>query len=982
MAARRYGTSALALAVWLVLTASPVAALDPDKQLSQFWHRSWTQQHGLPQDSVRAMAQASDGALWLGTDEGLARFDGAEFTIFGQGTEGLPNSQITALMAGRDGAIWIGTLAGVSRYHNAQFQHYDRTDGLGTQAVTDLVHASDGTVWAVGGVLVSAIRAGRIVNFGEADGVPPEGLREMVETADGVLLGVGFGGVVRFDGSRFVRLSTTAELGDDIAVSLSVDGAGVVWAGTTRGIVAVEPGGRIRRYGLDDGIPAVPVRALLHDRDGTLWAGTTGGLARLVGDRFEPVNAPGLRPRVWVSDLLEDRDGSLWIGTRSGLHRFREQAFAIYGTPEGFPSDQPAAVFEDRDGVLWVGYQDAGVLRLAPDAPTRYTSGHGLASNEVFCIRGARNGDVLVGTREGLSRIRADGSVTMLTPLDPFGRRAVYDVIEDAQHRLWLATVTGVIVVEGGRQTWVLGGGPTLSDAVVSLAFDDDGALWAGTYDKGLWRYKDGHAEHFTQRHGLSGDAVRALLHDGDMLWIGMAGGGLGWFRDGRFIAATRRQGLDSDYIGQIIDGGADLWLGTPTGLLRVRKHALLDGDVRLADDMMFAASAGLRSSQCAPGYPVVSGGARDRQGRIWAVTASGLAMLDPRQLTTSRPPPAPSITAAIVDGSPVDPGAPFEVPAGAQRVEFQFAVVWLSTPERLGYQYRLEGVDATWVNARGRRSADYNNLPPGRYRFVVKAALGDGVEGPPASVEFRRRAAWFEAAWFPFAVVGGLVLCASGLYWLRLRQVRARFALLFDERARISRELHDTLAQDFVGIATQLSGVASALRRAPDVAEHRLALARRMTQHSLTEARRSIMDLRASALQERDLPEALDHVTREMAAGSGVQLVMSTDEAAAPTDEHRQQQLLRIAQEAVTNALKHARPSRIDLSLAHQNGHTVLTVKDDGAGFSPDGVFTLARGHFGLLGMRERARAIGGELTVQSAPGAGTVVEARVPRP
>ena len=973
----------VAVALAVLATAVPTLALDPARQLSQFGHRSWTQQQGLPQDSVRAIAQAPDGALWIGTDEGLARFDGTDFTVYRQSADGLPGSLITTLIAARDGSIWVGTLAGVSRLRDGRFTNYTSANGLGTPTVSDLFESADGTIWAVGGRLVTAFRHDAIVNYGPEQGVPAEGLRELVESADGLLLGVGFADVVRFDGQRFHRYANPAALADSFGASLTVDRAGVLWAGTSRGLVSIDRLGQARGYSVADGVPAVPVRAAIVDRDGTLWIGTPNGLARREGDRFVRVSAPGFREGVSVWDLFEDRDGGLWVGTSSGLHRFREQQFTMFGTPEGFPSDKPTAVWEDPRGTLWIGFQDAGVLAVDHGTHRRVTRTEGLASNEVFCLRGTRDGAVLVCTRAGVSRIDTHG-VTTLSPTDALGRQTVYDVAEDTQGRLWLATSNGVVRADGGHFTQMFGGGPTLADAVLSVVFDDEGALWAGTYDTGLWRYKDGALEQFTQKDGLSSDAVRALVYDADrVLWIGTAGGGLSWRRDGRFGHLTGREGLDSNNVGQIITGDKDyLWLGTSLGLARIRRAALVGGSFLTSDDAMYAANVGLRSSQCAPGFPTSSGGRLDSQGRAWVVTSNGLAMIEPADIRRLDPPPAPQIGAVIVDGTHVTARQGLELASGVRRVEFQYSTVWLGTPERLQYQYRLEGLDADWIPAGTRRATDYNNLPPGEYRFLVRATLGDGASaGPVTAMAFTRRASWVEAPWFPSVVLAGLVTLGWGLYWLRLRQVRARFKVVLEERARISRELHDTLAQDFVGISSQLNGVASVLRDSPALAEERLALARRMAQHSLTEARRSIMDLRMSALDGRDLPAAIEYVARTITAGSAIAVSYTGDGGGIVLDTDRQQHCVRIVQEAVANAVKHGRPSAIDVTLAWQDGHAVLTVHDDGAGFDPADVFASARGHFGLLGMRERARRMGGEVLVTSAVQKGTTVEVRVPQ-
>ncbi len=663
----------IAVALVALASSAPATALDPAKQLSQFGYRAWTQQQGLPQDSVRVIAQARDGALWLGTDEGLARFDGTDFTVFRQSSEGLSGSFITALVAARDGSVWVGTLGGVSHLKDGRFTNYTLANGLGTPTVSDLFESQDGTIWAVGGRIVSAFRGAAIVNYGPEQGVPAEGLRKLVQTSDGVLFGVGFAEVVRFDGDRFQRHANRGELTDEFGTSITLDKDGVLWVGTTRGLLAVGADGRARRYDAVDGIPAAPVRAVLADRDGTLWIGTQNGLARREGNRFVRVSAPGLRPGVSVWDLFEDRDGGLWVGTNSGLHRFREQQFTMFGTPEGFPSDQPTAVFEDTRGTLWIGFQDAGLLAVQGATRRHVALAEGLPSTAVFCIRGSRDGAVLVGTRGGLTRIDARG-LTTLAPTDSLGRTTVFDVAEDSAGRLWLATSNGVVRVEGSQLIPMFGGGPTLADAVVAVAFDRDGALWAGTYDSGLWRYKDGAVERFTQKNGLSSDAIRALVYDSDdVLWIGTAGGGLSWRRDGRFGHLTGREGLDSNNVGQIITGDKDyLWLGTSLGLARIRRAALFTGTFRRSDDAMYAVSGGLRSSQCAPGYPTSSGGRLDSKGRAWIVTSNGLAMIEPGDIRRLDPPPAPQIRAVIVDGRPVVEREALLLGSDVRRVEFQ----------------------------------------------------------------------------------------------------------------------------------------------------------------------------------------------------------------------------------------------------------------------------------------------------------------------
>ncbi len=328
----------------------------------------------------------------------------------------------------------------------------------------------------------------------------------------------------------------------------------------------------------------------------------------------------------------------------------------------------------------------------------------------------------------------------------------------------------------------------------------------------------------------------------------------------------------------------------------------------------MYAASGGLRSSQCAPGFPTSSGGRLDSQGRMWVVTSNGLAMIGPRDIHPLAPPPAPQIRAMNVDGVPVVDRTTIVLPSDVRRVEFQY-LEQSGSARRSGlrYEYKLEGLDADWISAGPRRSTDYNNLPPGDYRFVVRATLGEGISGPPTSLVFTRRAAWFEAAWFPPAVIVSLVLLGWLVYWLRLRQVRARFAVVLEERLRISRELHDTLAQGFVGISSQLNGVASALRASPAVAEER---PRAGAPYDTAQPDGSApVDHGSADVGARRAQLLVGHRPRSPhpTAGSGVSVRVDGDGESLGLDAGRQQECLRIAQEAVANAVKQAgrAPSR-----------------------------------------------------------------------
>jgi two-component sensor histidine kinase len=466
-------------------------------------------------------------------------------------------------------------------------------------------------------------------------------------------------------------------------------------------------------------------------------------------------------------------------------------------------------------------------------------------------------------------------------------------------------------------------------------------------------------------------------------LWIGTFGGGLDCLRHGRFYHYTSKDGLLSDNISHIEDDGQGwLWLSTTRGICRISKKQLQDfaaGNIARLTPVNYGLEDGLRSAQCAPGYPASGGGWRTADGRLWFPTTRGLAVIDPN--APKRQPAAVAVQLAEVtaNGTAIDIARPAELAPGNGRIQIHYTGIHLTAPDRVRYSYMLEGLDRDWVQAGKRRIINYNSLRHGNYRFLVRAEI-DGGPASEASFAFRLLPHFYETLWFRLLAVLLLAASAWGAFRLRLRQIRGRFALVLEERVRLAREIHDTLAQGFVGISSQLDAVAMSLPDNVDLAKQHLKLASRMVRHSLTEARRSVMDLRASALEGHDLPAALHAGARQWTSGSSVQVQVDVSGEAKPLPEEMEQHLLRIAQEAVANTLKHAEANRIRIQLEMGARRLCLRVEDDGRGFEQQEAFRASGGHFGLLGMRERAERLGGALHLRSRPGDGTEVEVTVP--
>jgi signal transduction histidine kinase/ligand-binding sensor domain-containing protein len=965
-----------ALLVLLGLTHSAVA-LDPHKALTQYSVSTWTQQQGLPQDTISAIAQTSDGYLWLGTDEGLARFDGYEFTIFSRDHGDLPSNSVTALAAGRDGSLWIGSRSGITRYHDQRFRTYTRKDGLVDDLVSAVFVDHAGILWIVAGGNLSRFDGSTFTNFLRDRDLPLTSVRAVTEDSHHNIFVSGNNSVVKLDGGKFVDVFEPAALRADFPQAMQVDHAGNLWVIGVRGLIERLPNGAIKKYGAREGLPgSFGLNAIQEDRGGTVWVGTERGLARLEGAEFR--TRSGSDEHAGVRCIFEDREGNLWVGSNNGLSRFRDDVFTTYGKSEGLPSDEPSALYQDRSGRIWAGF-DSGVVNLT-GGDLLPVAVPGMPRVFARRFREARTGELILASREGLIRIR-DGRATTFVAPDPQNRKTVFDVIEGSDGALWLALPNGLGELRGDKFRTVIPAGPLfLEDSFNILAEGSDGSIWAGTLSNGLWQYKDGLKRHYATADGLGSDQIRSLYQDHEgTLWIGTVDGGLNTLRQGSFFKYTARDGLPSDNIHKLTDDGESLWLSTTRGISRISKNQLRDfaeHRIKALKPVNYGVADGLRSAQAIDGQ-------RHADGTLWFVTSRGIAVYDPRAQERSDLPPLIHLQDMSMDGRRFKGAGTPRLPPGSGRLQIRYTAIHLGAPDRVQYSYMLSGLDSDWVRADGLRAVNYDSLRQGHYRFRIKAEIPGGPHSE-SSFEFDLLPHYYETAWFRSLCVLALAGIAWMLYRLRDRQIRSRFAMVLEERARLAREVHDTLAQGFVGIASQLDVVEMSMPPASDEdarpARSALELAQRMVHHSLTEARRSLMDLRANELQDQDLAAALTSGARQWVANSGIDVDVDVNGESSGIPEEIAHHVFRIAQEAVTNSVNHADANQITVKLKIDSHQLSLRILDDGCGFEPDDVFTSRNGNFGLIGMRERAERLGGHLQLESQPGKGTRLEVTVP--
>jgi signal transduction histidine kinase/streptogramin lyase len=761
---------------------------------------------------------------------------------------------------------------------------------------------------------------------------------------------------------------------------LKLDSTGNVWVLRTRGLERYGSDGTVTSYGPQHGWPdSLGTGALLEDRFHMLWIGSGNKLARIEQGRFQNRAELDIGTADSVRCLFEDQEGSLWVGSNSGLRRLRDGPFTVYGKTPGWPGGEANTVFQDRTGMVWMGIS-GGAAAFRPGPQSKVTRYPNIASKRVFSFRETQSGDLLVSSGDGLARVHS-GAVKHYIPTgDPLGRKYVYDAMEGAEGQIWLALPSGLAELKEGVLRYVVRGGPTFEDAVLVLAMGKDGSVWAGGR-RSLWQVKGDKIRRYGTADGLTSSAIASLYMDPEgTLWIGTAGGGLNRLQNGKFEAFRAKDGLLSDNISEVLDDGGSLWLSTARGISRLPKQQLLDfcaGKISALRPIAFAAAEGLRTAAFSP--PAGAGGGHFANGNLWLATTSGLALHQPHVPDPTERAPIIDLTEMTSEGKALDWLSQPHIPAGNGHVQIRYTAVNLRTPERIQYSYKLDGLDSNWVHAGTRRAVDYDGLRYGPYTFHVRAELPGGVQSERA-FRFDVLPRFYETNVFRVSLAAFAVLLFWGGYQLRERRVRSQFVAVLEERARLAREVHDTLAQGFVGISSQLDVVEMCLPKDATAARSKLDLARRMAHHSLTEARRSVMDLRSTALEDTDLATALESSSGAWTAGSGVKLNVEVTGERRGLPEDVAHHMLRIAQEAVTNALKHAHAAQISLKLRREAKSLRLEVNDDGCGFERDEAFLATNGHFGLIGMRERAQRLGGELYLESQPGHGTQLAIQVP--
>ncbi|HVJ68133.1 MAG TPA: two-component regulator propeller domain-containing protein, partial [Caulifigura sp.] len=673
--------------------------------------------------------------------------------------------------------------------------------------------------------------------------------------------------------------------------------------------------------------------------EGSLWVGTKNGLNQFVDRRTLPLTETEGLPNNDAGPVVQDPQGRIWIGTLNGLARYngRRCEKAASKKKDGLPGDGIQSLAVAGDSGLWVATNMGVCLWRDNKVVTTLGKNEGLPVNGVSCIALDGSGILWLGTPKGLFTF--DG--TSLSRFDemPDAATAAVQTLTRSGADLLAATSSGVFRISGGHAVALPGDAEWLR-SVYAINVGPDGELWMAARGRGLLLIQGDKSTPITVTDGLFDDEI---------------------------VGIARHEGRD------------ELWMGCSRGIFSVKREQLLNfvaGKQRQFKCWSLSPTESLRTVECQRrAQPAVS---QTSDGRIWFSTIHGVIAVDPEKMDRGLPVPKVEVTRLLVNGRPTHAQGPITVTPGPLNLSIRYTANSYASPTRTLFRYRLDGFDKQWIDAGARREAFYTNLSPGTYTFHVSALNpGDPWTDLPNPIQITVGAAFWQTPWFP-VLAGALVLGGVwGYLRLRVLKVRTRMDAIISERTRIARELHDTLIQGFSGVTMQMQAV-SARVGDPNL---RSAISEIIQDAGacLREARQSVAGLRNSVGTSMGLSKAIEQTARQLTETRDVRLQLELPESAPTLPVEVEFNLLRIAQEAITNAARHSNARTIDVSLMKQPGRLALRVRDDGIGFTVTDRERTTQ-HYGLVGMRERSRQISADLTIESRPGVGTTILVDLP--
>ena len=988
--------------IGLSIALSPAAPARDTKSLPNYFTRVWqTTASGLPENNVTCVTQTRDGYLWLGTRNGLARFDGVRFKVFDSSTTPeMESRHITALFEADDRTLWIGHDSGeVTAYKDGKFRAVPLKAAWRTCKIASIAADEAGDIWLINqdGELARArdgfvipLPAGTVAHLLAVARKPGGGFWLQRDSDVAFVSGAALHPIVLSEPNtnKYVQ-----------GICACADGG--VWIMTEDRLVKWKNNARVADIG-----PAPwtwePTHTIIETHDGLLVAATADFGLYIVSPGGPSVHLSRTNgfSSDWVTSLCEDFEGNVWAGTgNGGLAMLRPANVSVLAPPDQWQGRAVLTVAPGRDGALWVGTEGAGLYGFINGAWTNIGEAAGVTHRYVWSVASDPDGHVWAGTWGSGVFTGDNGQFRQAPGLDNLSVGALLP----SRAGLFVGTSAGLLKSSAGQITPLAGKSEISVADVRAICQGPDGAVWFGLFGGGLGVVRDGRPCQFRRANGLSSDFVQCLHFDADgSLWIGTFGGGLDRLRNGKFSNIARAQGLPNDVICDIEDDGMGFfWLSSHGGITRVAKADLnecADHPAEKLNCLTFGLDDGLPTLECSGGSQPA--GCRTPDGLLWFPTAKGLVQVNPRQVTTNFYRPPVIIEQVRMDGQKIADlsrgDAPLRIPAGRHRLEFDYTGLSFVSPERVRFKYRLDNFDTDWVDAGDTRLADYRYIPYGDYVFHVTACNNDGLwneEG--ASLTFSVLPFFWQTWWFrsaagaaAAAVVAGTVLAATRRRMRRKLDQLERQQAIERERARIAKDIHDDLGASLTRITLLSQTARRAVQDDPQAAadvDRIYGTARELT--------RAMDEIVWAVNPQHDTLDSLaiylGKFAQDYLRAAGIRCRLDVPEQLPPwpLSAEIRHNLFLAFKEAIHNVAKHSGATAVRFGLTLQADSFSLTVEDNGRGFNPESVNSdpaadpdrIAPGN-GLANMRRRLAEIGGACRLRSAPGGGTRVELDAP--
>jgi ligand-binding sensor domain-containing protein/signal transduction histidine kinase len=973
-----------------------------------FTFRSWQREQGLPENYVRALAQTLDGYIWVGTDEGVSRFDGVNFFSLGP-QEGFRGGPVQTLYGDSRGALWIGSVDdGLSCWQGGKLNKFTVSDGLPSASITALAEDSDGRIWIGTQNGLAAWQTGRLISLEGAGIFSGKAISTIFCDSQGTMwVGITGLGVFSYQEGKFIQLRDPGV--DNLLQNphcLLVDHQGRIWVGAGDSFVLCRDGLQWRRFGIPRHLATRYISALTEGPDGTVWAGSVGeGLFEFQAGKLVVVNAGGGLSDNLVEALLIDREGKLWAGTHGGLNRIGVKKVSILSHNEGLDYGVVQGLAEVMPNLFWAG-QPNGVYQW--DGKTfRLLTLTGLLPQEpsVGAILSAQDGSCWLAGVRGLLHFKnpqqaeKEGGEQALTNL------SISALSRDNEAGVWAGTREGELWHFSNNQ-WQIQTQCHLSHPITAIV-SDAGTLWIGTEGDGLYRLVTASSASCEKVNGLPGGWIRTLYLDTHgTLWIGTDGDGLSRLQDGSIATFTMRDGLPDNTISQILeDDNGNLWLGGNRGIIRVKKRDLDDltaHKIPAIYPQIYGRSDGMLSEECVSGF--FPAGLRTKTGLLWFPTLKGVVVVDPHNVVRS-PAPAVVLEQILVDGLP-DPtvsagignaGQKMEdttneflrLPPGRHTLEINYTGLSFDAPERVRFRYRLEGLDSGWVEAGTRRVAFYSFVPPGNYHFQVIACNGDGVWNQSgAGLALNVIPHFWQTWWFiGFGISAFGIVGTGSIRIVEKRRLRQRLKQLEQERAlehertRIAQDLHDIMGAKLC----RISFLSEYARRRESVPAE---FQREMSSIS-DDSREVLQSLDEIVWAVNPQKDSLEHLVsyigqyaRDYFQRTNIEcdLEIPVKLPVLPLSSQTRHHIFLAVQEALTNILKHSGATHAKIAMTYHESGFEIIISDNGVGFDPlatesNSMASQSGFRNGLRNMRQRVTELNGRFSVESRPGQGTVI-------